>query len=369
MSVRELKRFFSSHEASRADLVLATVYDTMGATYSKAGAQMLINGAGDYQGMLSGGCLEGDLAERAREVLASGDAQVVTYDLREDDDSLWGLGVGCEGLMRILLQPLRASEGYEPFATMLTMLGGEREGVALTVIESGDPELSPGATLLGTEQPLASYGVSPGGAATLEELANEALCNNRPQLETLGDGEATVTVLRAPLRPPPSILVLGGGLDAEPVVRLCADLGWRVTIQDHRPAYIEKGEFARAQAVHCLPAESVSDALAIDSFAAVVVMSHHLLTDLCYLRQLAATKVSYIGLLGPVGRRQRLMRELGDTADRLARRLHGPAGLDIGGRGPASIALSIVSQMHQLLMAARDGESSSAAGSVVIRGQ
>lgn len=355
MSARELQRFFARHNASRSDLVLATVYETEGATYSKAGAQMLINGAGDYQGMLSGGCLEGDLAERARAVLASGDAQRVTYDLREDDDSLWGLGVGCEGLMRILLQPLRADDGYQPFATMLAILGGEREGVALIVIDSADPCLPSGATLLGTEPPLAGVGMAPAGEATLQALAAEALRDNRPQLTTLGDPGAKVSVLQAPLRPPPSVLVLGGGLDAEPVVRLCADLGWRVTVQDHRPAYIEKGDFAPAQAVHSLPAESVSDNLAIDSFEGVVVMSHHLLTDLCYLRQLAATDVPYIGLLGPVGRRRRLMRELGDAASSLEQRLHGPAGLNIGGRGPASIALSIVAQMHQLLMTRRDG--------------
>ena len=90
----------------------------------------------------------------------------------------------------------------------------------------------------------------------------------------------------------------------------------------------------------------------MDQFAAAIVMSHHLVSDRQYLRQLAATDIGYIGLLGPRDRRRRLLEELGEVADRLLPRLHGPAGLDIGGSGPASIALSIVAEIHRELMRA-----------------
>jgi len=102
--------------------------------------------------------------------------------------------------------------------------------------------------------------------------------------------------------------------------------------------------------VHCLPVSEVSTAIDLSQFAATIVMSHHQTSDRQYLQQLAATGIGYIGLLGPRERRRRLLEELGDVADSLLPRLHGPAGLDIGGRGPASIALSIVAEIHQELM-------------------
>ena len=101
-----------------------------------------------------------------------------------------------------------------------------------------------------------------------------------------------------------------------------------------------------------MPVGEVSASLHLDQFDATIVMSHHLASDRQYLRQLAATDIGYIGLLGPPDRRRRLLEEIGEVAERLRPRLHGPAGLDIGGRGPASIALSIVAEVHQELVQA-----------------
>ena len=145
MTATGLLQAFDNWSSTGEALVLATVFETAGSTYSKAGAQMLITGDGLFHGMLSGGCLEGDLAERARQVLASGTPQSVTYDLGQNDEELWGLGVGCDGLMRIFLQPLLAQAGYEPFATMARALAGDSEQAAATVIESDIDALPPGS--------------------------------------------------------------------------------------------------------------------------------------------------------------------------------------------------------------------------------
>ena len=112
----------------------------------------------------------------------------------------------------------------------------------------------------------------------------------------------------------------------------------------------EKGDFSLARQVMCSPAESLSEVLDLQQFDAAIVMSHHLVTDRTYLEMLALTNIAYIGLLGPKGRRDRLIVDLGDAAIQLEGRLNGPAGLDIGGRGPASIALSIVAEMHVKLI-------------------
>ena len=347
MTVRELQAAFESWRAQRLPLVLATVYHTSGSTYSKAGARMLITGDGRFQGMLSGGCLEGDLALRAQAVIASGEAQCVTYDLGPNDDGLWGLGVGCDGLMRVFLQPLCPEQDYQPFTAMAEVFAGDTAGAAATVLHSAHPDIPAGATCIAVEGRRDLLELPGFAGSALEPGLAKALSGLGSQTATLEPGGHAVDVLFAPLLPPPRILVLGAGLDAEPLVRLASELGWRVTVQDHRPAYIEKGDFSAAQEVLCEPADTIGAKLDWARYRAAIVMSHHLDTDRKYLAQLAETRIPYVGLLGPRNRRRRLLDELGpDVARGLEPRLHGPAGLDIGGDGPASIALSILAEMH-----------------------
>lgn len=350
MTPRKLQQAFARWSGQGEPLVLATVYETEGSTYSKAGAQMLINSDGDFQGMLSGGCLEGDLAERARAVLESGTPQAVTYDLGQNDEELWGLGVGCDGLMRIFLQPLTPADHYEPFATMCRAYDGLTDQVAATVLESDLEELPPGSALVTVDSATSFSNIGEKYAQQIEAEAGAALLEGASRCASLAVDDGDAKILLSILRPPPRILVLGAGLDAEPVVRLACELGWRVTVQDHRPAYVKAGDFSLAEKVCCVPVAETATALNLHEFAAAIVMSHHLASDRQYLRQLAATDTQYIGLLGPRDRRRRLLEELGEIAEKLNDRLHGPAGLDIGGRGPASIALSIVAEMHRQLM-------------------
>jgi len=144
----------------------------------------------------------------------------------------------------------------------------------------------------------------------------------------------------------PRVLVLGAGPDAVPLLRFAANLGWRCTVCDHRPAYVEGNDFASAVLRQCGPAEELARRLDLGQFDMAVIMSHHLASDRAYLRQVAESGIAYIGLLGPPGRRERLLADMPALREGLARRLHGPAGLDLGGRGPSAIALSIVAEMQ-----------------------
>lgn len=352
MTATGLLNAFSAWSAEKKPLVLASVFETAGSTYSKAGAQMLITGDGDFQGMLSGGCLEGDLAERARAVLESGHPQTVTYDLGSNDEELWGLGIGCDGLMKIFLQPLSPDAEYEPFATMVQALAGDSEQVAATVIESAIDNLPTGATMVTVDGETAFSDVESEYDQQIGAIIGATLLARQSASHDIAAEGGKASLLLSLLQPPPAILVLGAGLDAEPVVRFASELGWRVTVQDHRPAYIESGSFAGAELLQCVPVSDISATLDLDRYAATIVMSHHLVSDRQYLRQLAKSRIPYIGLLGPIDRRRRLLDELGEFSETLEPRLHGPAGIDIGGRGPASIALSIVAEMHQELMRA-----------------
>jgi xanthine dehydrogenase accessory factor len=352
MTATGLLNAYSAWSAEEKPLVLASVFETAGSTYSKAGAQMLITGDGDFQGMLSGGCLEGDLAERACAVLESGRPQSVTYDLGSNDEELWGLGVGCDGLMKIFMQPLHPDKEYEPFATMVRAFAGDSEQVAATVIESAIGNLPAGATMVTIDGELAFSDVDSDFVRQISAIIAATLLAQQSDSHEITAEAGNATLLFSLLQPPPAILVLGAGLDAEPVVRFSSELGWRVTVQDHRPAYIESGSFDGAELLHCVPVDEISATLDLDRYAATIVMSHHLASDRQYLSQLANSRIPYIGLLGPIDRRRRLLDDLGELSGKLEPRLHGPAGIDIGGRGPASIALSIVAGMHQELMQA-----------------
>ncbi len=267
MNPTKIQRFFAQRCARKEALVLVTVEQTEGSTYSKAGDQMLIDAHGVGCGMLSGGCLESDLAVRAQVVLESGDSQSVTYDLASGDDDIWGLGIGCDGSMTIGLQRIAAENDYAPFD------------------------------------------------------------------------------LPTPIR----LLILGAGLDAIPLTRLADEIGWSCTIVDHRPAYVDHAGFPGQFEKHCIEAAQLAATVQLDTFDCAVVMSHHLASDREYLRQLADSNISYMGLLGPAARKQRLLSELDERGTQMRGHLHGPAGLDLGGRGPEAIALSIVAEIQQVL--------------------
>ena len=137
MGARHLLQSFQDWREAGEPLALATVDETAGSTYTKAGHRILLAANGDYRGLVSGGCLEGDLAERARTVVQSGEAAAVTYDLRDVADESWGLGVGCNGLLRVFLQPLLGTNDYQPFGAIAARLAGTRAAGVATVIESG----------------------------------------------------------------------------------------------------------------------------------------------------------------------------------------------------------------------------------------
>ena len=353
MNHKNLGSLFDECSGSGQSLVLAIVYATEGSTYSNAGAQMVITGGGIFQGMLSGGCLEGDLAERARAVADSTTPQAVTYDLGKDDDELWGLGVGCDGLIRVFLQSLSPENNYQPFTSMQAAFNGNDVQVCATVVGSNVAGLDAGCTLILNGRKLHWSDIDEKHHEQIHTIADSVLQQRRSQTRRLDIGGQSCEILFTLLRPYPKILVLGAGMDAVPLVRFLAEMGWRAFVSDHRPAYVESGNFSVADEVSCVGAEDIGEKFDLDQYDAAIVMSHHLLTDEHYLRQLAASRIPYIGLLGPQHRRERLTKNLGKDGQALEGRLYGPAGLDINASGPASIALSIVAEL-QLQIARSD---------------
>lgn len=340
-----LFQFFRERQSDNQPLVLVTVFETAGSTYSKAGGQMIIDASGNFCGMLSGGCLEGDLVERSRNVIETGEACEASYDLGADDE-LWGLGVGCDGTLRVLLQPLTPANDYQPFASIAEVLNGGAPAVIATIISSEAAAFQPGASVVIREKGALGFGVD---AAVVERLACEESRGAPAELRHIDTTEGDCRVLYSRLSPAPALLILGAGLDSEPVARFAAELGWRCTVVDHRPAYIESRDYPEYTDSRFCDAVDLRHELELDAYDMAIVMSHHLVSDRTYLAQLGRSAIGYVGLLGPRGRRDRLLAELGNESADLRDRLHSPAGIILGGRGPGPIALEIVAEMQQYL--------------------
>lgn len=353
MNHRKLAQYFETRRRKQMPMVLATVFTTEGSTYSKPGSHMLIDEHGIYQGMLSGGCLEGDLAIRASVVLESACPQVVSYDLAADDE-LWGLGVGCDGMMRVFLQPLVHGNDYAPFPGMLALTFGREAAVLATVITSSDDDVAAGATVLVSKQSATRTGMTKDALDILRAPAQHIFETGRNELRTCATTGGELEVFFCIMQPVPRVLLLGAGLDAVPLLTFVSELGWMCTVVDHRPAYLERAEFDAAEETRCVAVNELATSLNLEAFDLAVIMSHHLVSDRGYLEQVARSAIPYIGLLGPAGRKQRLLAELGKASELLEGRLHGPAGLNLGGRGAAAIALSIVAEMQRYI-AQREG--------------
>ncbi len=342
-SLAPLLPLFERERSAGRPVALGVLLHTAGSTYRRPGALLLIAASGEYAGLLAGGCLEGDLAQHALEVIGTGRARLITYDLRNPDDLIWGMGAGCEGAMRILLLRVGPQEHWQPLVTLAGALAAHEPAAAGIVAESADPSIPPGTLILthGETEVLPASARQRLLQPELIEAVREARRASAPGwLETRG-----CRVLLLPLSLPPRLLLLGGGPDAQPVADFAARLHWKVTVADHRPGYAVPARFPSAERVILTRPEALSQEVELARFTAAVVMSHHLPTDLQYLRALCRSAPPYIGLLGPPARREKLLAELGTEAVRLRERLRAPVGLNLGGRSPEAIALAIVAEI------------------------
>lgn len=322
--------------------VLATIIETFGSTYQKAGARMLISETGELQGLLGGGCFERDLFEQARSVFETGRAKTVSYDMRAPDDVIWGLGLGCNGAVKILLQHLKAEDDYFPLNCIADIAETGASGILVSVFESSHTNFP-----VGLNQFLpASITDEPVGDDPFSATASPSVLQQKPHIETHVISGQTIKAFYEPLTPPWHLLILGAGPDAAPLVQCAKALGWRVTLADHRPGFLQHARFPEAdRLLHCHP-EDIHNETALNQFNALVLMTHNIEYDLRYLKSLADSVIPIIGLLGPGHRRDKLLQSLGDRSSRIASRVFGPVGLDIGAQTPEEIALSIMAGIH-----------------------
>ncbi len=314
----QLHDLLAAWEADKheTDWVLGTVYRTEGSAYRKAGAMMLIDGYGRHFGLLSGGCLEADILRHARKVMTTGEVAMLVYDGSDEDDWSFQLGIGCGGKVYIMLQPIRSANDLDlgALAAALASRRGGRYRLKL-------------------------------GAAEGRFESDEAPACVRATVETGPDGDW----LTIPIRPEPHLLVVGGGFDARPLVAIASQLGWRVSLADPRSANAREAYFPGAAVILRELGDGLRDYLHQSRVDAAVIMSHNLTIDAEALRLCQTAGLDYLALLGPRHRYQQVLELAGLEESSLQTPVSAPAGLDIGGQLPESIALSILAECHGVL--------------------
>jgi xanthine/CO dehydrogenase XdhC/CoxF family maturation factor len=312
--------------------VLVTLVKVAGSSYRRTGARLLLDARGEYAGTISGGCLEAEVMRKASWMVRDG-AVVEQYSTMFDDTAEIPFGLGCGGVVDLLVEPAGSPEYFALMeamedslrgkeATVVTWLPGEGKGLRRMVLDSNGAVVF-ASTSLSEAKIDCAKGLLPGGEY---------------------EGRF-VEELRAPQR----LFVLGAGDDAKPLVSMAALLGWSVTVADGRAQLARAERFPEAERVVAL-GEAGAAGLGIRRNDAAVLMTHSYEQDREILASLLPMAPGYMGLLGARHRSSLLVSEaaamIGWTVAECCALIHAPVGLDLGGDGPEAIALAVIAEVQ-----------------------
>lgn len=365
--VKALVEAFDEAHIRGERCALATVVSVEGSSYRRPGARMLVREDGTSTGTISAGCLEADVIEHAKSVIKAGAAKLVKYDTASTSDEMaWGLGLGCNGIVRVLVEPLTPVSSY--VEALRRSCDANTDAFPLVVatvyqdLRAGAARVAIGARLFIDED----------GEVDRENLSDEIASLIEGDVRLTGLAESTGTrfyefaggsleVLVETLLPPVQLVIFGAGQDALPIVELARGLGWQTEVVDPHARPISLSRFAVADKVTLARPEEVGSRVKVMPRTLTLLMSHNYSNDLELLRFLLASPARYIGVMGPRDRTERMLSELAanERTFRLEEtdltRLHAPVGLDIGANASAEIAVSIVAEMRAVLDSRRGG--------------
>lgn len=328
------------------EFALATVIGVEGSSYRREGAHLIVHDDGGHSGTISGGCLEDDAADVGVRALRQARPLILRYDL--DDDTVFGLGIGCPGTVDILVEPVRWQGGHDEVLLTFCREMAERRPVTLVrrLLREGDDvqrvdRLVVGRDLAGT------LGDGLDGGAV--EAARDALADIAPASGWVEvDGEKLFLDV---VVPPVNLVIFGAGDDAVPLSAMAQAMGLPVEVVDVRTELLTKGRFPGARLVHARGREAFGREIPVGPRTAIVAMNHQIERDREALAFALPSAAFYVGLLGPRTRGEKTLEALGAEFAEAADRLMNPIGLDIGAESPAEIAVAILAE----IVARREG--------------
>lgn len=352
--MRELQAIVETYKrTTRSDqkVALATVVKVSGSTYRRPGARMLVTQDSHSVGTISGGCLEHDVMIRSQQVISTGESTLVKYDTTSDDDIVWGLGLGCNGVVYILIECIELKHELNPLALIAYCLEQQQVGVLATVFAiEGRANLIGNHLMLSPSRAVCSDIEDSDLHQAVLADARIARMNQQSTSKSYSVAGNVIEVFINVIQPPVPLVIFGAGHDVSPVVQFAKALGWHVTVVDLRCSEASPSRFQTADCVLLVRLENVHEKVALTNQTIALVMTHNYLYDSKLLQLLLPSPVRYVGVLGPKHRTDRLLQESRAegrvySAAQLER-LHSPVGIDIGAETSEEIALAIVSEIQ-----------------------
>lgn len=334
---------------------LATVVHVEGSSYRRPGARMLITEDAELTGSISGGCLEGDAFRKALHVILSGKPMLVTYDTADDDDAKFGMGLGCQGVIQVLIEPLQGERGASIIDLLEKATVSRQKSILLTLFSIQDKRMTQyGSCFLVTEQGEQFGEIPVLGITRLQHELKQVMAQQKSSFSKYVDGVDELVVFAEFIQPPVSLVIIGAGNDVIPLVKMAEIIGWQSTVIDGRPMYASKERFPMpsCMVVHA-KADHILEHVMIDNRTVFVLMSHNYNYDMAILKALLNRDVRYIGVLGPHKKMRMMMEELAEQGIRLSKEqqdaIHGPVGLNIGAETAEEIAISVIAEIQAKL--------------------
>lgn len=355
--MKELDRIVGIYDQTNFNeqrAALATVVKVYGSSYRRAGARMYMTDDGRWVGAISGGCLEGDALRKARQAILQGKPTVVTYDTMNDDSAAsLAVGLGCNGIVDVLIEPVDyLSQQLDLFGIFKKFLKSRKPAVMATIfnVEESMTEGIGQRLVIDSDGQMHNTLQNPLLANTVQQDARQALQQGKSGTKLYKTARGQVEMSIEVLHPGIALVIFGGGFDVVPVVKLAKTLGWHITVTDDCIAHTGAKRFPGADKVLYAAREEVVSKMNITPYTAAVLMSHNYKYDLAVLPALLQTDISFIGILGPRKRTQKMLDELAEKgiyiSEKDQQRIHSPVGLDIGAETPDEIALAIVSEVQ-----------------------
>lgn len=352
--MKEINSIIESYENSDPSirLALATVVYVEGSSYRRIGARMLIYENGQWLGGISGGCLEGDTLRKAKMAIIENEAQIVTYDTRDEDSQDIGIGLGCNGLIDVMICPIDRSKPNNPIEQLKKCSQERKEHYLITPIINKEEEESVGQLFFKDEFELAEFFTS----EILSEIeSNVEDIKNRRRSKVLDIDSKRILIEY--LSPAPRVFIYGGQYDVLPLLQMIKLLAWEsILISDTQKLKPELKELPD----QLLDLDQNTNFGEVDDFSVAVLMAHDFKKDKEHLKQLIQQgSFGYIGLLGPRKRCDKMLDELKEEgfpiSEEILQTIFSPIGLDTGATSPEEIAISIIAEIRSYFSKRKGG--------------
>ena len=345
--MKEIKGIIEAYhniDFTKNKAALATVVRVEGSSYRRTGARMLILDSGEWIGGISGGCLEGDALKKAKFAMAQNKTIMVTYDTTDDDPYQIGVGLGCNGIIDVLLAPLNFQNTNNQVVMLQNCLQSRKLNIIITItnLKGSFKNIQLGEAFeYDSEKDFPLTFISEN---LIFDIQN-CLKTEKSESKTYRNNEGEIQLFIEVIVPATHLIMYGGNYDIYSMVKLAKEIGWKVSVVCN-PLKVHKSLLEIADSV--LEKED-GEKIEIDSNTVALLMAHDYETDFKNMRNLLKTNIKYIGMLGPKKRTDKMFLKLSEEGKPISefdlKRIATPVGLDIGATNPEEIAISIIAEI------------------------